>query len=127
MSVNHDQFAPFSHLRPGLSTAILQIVMVWPKNVIFVAFGLQIGPGPRGQCRQVVFVVELWCCQGDRMGVNHDQFSHFSHLRPGLPTAILQMVVILAQIVTFVAFGLQIGPGPRGQCRQVVFVVDLWC
>ena len=60
------------------------------------------------------------------MGVNHDQFSHFSHLRPGLSTAILQMVVILAQIVTFVAF-LQIGPGPRGQCRQVVFVVELWC
>ena len=61
------------------------------------------------------------------MGVNHDQFSHFSHFRPGLSTAILQMVVILAQIVTFVAFGLQIGPGPRGQCRQVVFVVELWC
>ena len=60
------------------------------------------------------------------MGVNHDQFSHFSHLRPGLSTAILQMVVILAQIVTLVAFGLQIGPGPRGQCRLVVFVVDLW-
>ena len=60
------------------------------------------------------------------MGVNHDQFSHFSHLLPGLSTAILQMVVILAKIVTLGAFGLQIEPGPRGQCRQVVFVVELW-
>ena len=61
------------------------------------------------------------------MGVNHDQFSHFSRLRPGSSALILQMVVILAQIVSLVVFGLQIGPGPRGQCRQVVFVVDLWC
>ena len=61
------------------------------------------------------------------MGVNHDQFSHFSRLRPGSSAVILQMVVILAQIVSLVASGLQIGPGPRGQCRQVVFVVELWC
>ena len=30
------------------------------------------------------------------MGVNHDQFSHFSRFRPGSSAAILQMVVILA-------------------------------
>ena len=29
------------------------------------------------------------------MGVNHDQFSHFSRLRPGSSAAILHMVVIL--------------------------------
>ena len=57
-----------------------------------------------------MFVVELWCCQGDRMGVNHDQFSHFSRFRPGSSALILQMVVILAQIVSLVASGLQIGP-----------------
>ena len=61
-----------------------------------MVFGLQIGPGPRGQCRQVVFVVELWRERGDRLGVNHDQFSHFSRFRPGSSAAILQMVVILA-------------------------------
>ena len=66
-----------------------------------MASELQIGPGPRSQCRQVVFVVELWCCQGDLMGVNHDQFSHFSHLRPGSSAAILEMVVIWPQIVLF--------------------------
>ena len=61
------------------------------------------------------------------MGVNHDQFSHFSCFRPGSSAAILQMLVICPQIVPLVVFGLQIGPGPRGQCRQVVFVVELWC
>ena len=60
------------------------------------------------------------------MGVNHDQFSHFSRLRPGLSAVILHMVVILAQIASLVASGLQIGPGPRGECRQVVCVVELW-
>ena len=62
------------------------------------------------------------------MGVNHDQFSHFSRLRPGSSAVILQMVVILAQIVSLVASssGLQIGPGPRGECRQVLCVVELW-
>ena len=60
------------------------------------------------------------------MGVNHDQFSHFSRLRPGSSALILQMVVILAQIVSLVASGLQIGPGPRGQRRQVACVVECW-
>ena len=60
------------------------------------------------------------------MGVNHDQFSHFSHLRPRLSTIMLQMMVIFAASLTLVAFGLQIGPGPRGQCRPVVVMVDLW-
>ena len=60
------------------------------------------------------------------MGVNHDQFSHFSRFRPGSSALILQMVVILAQIVSLVASGLQIGPGPRGPCRQVVCAVELW-
>ena len=127
MGANHDQFSHFSHLRPGSSAAILEMVVVWPQIGPLVVFGLQIGPGPRGQCRLVVCALELWCCQGDRMGVNHDQFSHFSHLRPRLSTIILQMVVILATILTLVAFGLQIGPGPRGQCRQVVVMVGLWC
>ena len=54
------------------------------------------------------------------MGVNHDQFSHFSHSRPGSPALILQMVVILAQTVTLVASGLHISLEPGGQCRQVV-------
>ena len=53
------------------------------------------------------------------MGVNQDQISHFSRLHPGSSAAILQMVVILAQIVSLVASGLQIGPSPRGQCMQV--------
>ena len=62
------------------------------------------------------------------MVVNHDQFSHFSPLRPGSSALILQMVVILAQIVSLVvASGLQIGLEPRGQCRQVVGVNELWC
>ena len=74
----------------------------------------------------MVFVMELWGCEGDRMGINHDQFSHFSLLCPGSSAAILQMVVILAQIVSLVASGLQIGPGPRGECRQVMCVVELW-
>ena len=60
------------------------------------------------------------------MGVNHDQFSHFSRLRPGSSAVILQMVVVLAQIVSLVASGLQIGSGPRGECRQVTCVVELW-
>ena len=60
------------------------------------------------------------------MGVNHDQFSHFSRLRPGSSAVILQMVLILAQIVTLVASGLQIGLGSRGQCMLVVLVVELW-
>ena len=60
------------------------------------------------------------------MGVNHDQFSHFSRLRPGSSAVILQMVLILAQIVSLVASGLQIGLGLRGQCRQVVCALE-WC
>ena len=60
------------------------------------------------------------------MVVNLDQFSHFSPLRPGSSALILQMVVILAQIVSFVASGLHINLEPRGQCRQVVCVVELW-
>ena len=60
------------------------------------------------------------------MGVNHDQFSHFSRFRPGSSALILQMVVILAQIVSLVASGLQIGPGPRGQYSQVVCTVEFW-
>ena len=61
------------------------------------------------------------------MGVNHDQFSHFSRLRPGSSAVILQMVVILAQIVSLVASGLHISLGPCVQCRQVVFGVNLCC
>ena len=60
------------------------------------------------------------------MGVNHDQFSHFSRLRPGSPALILQMVVYFAKSVSLMAFGLQIGLGSRGQCMQVVLVVELW-
>ena len=60
------------------------------------------------------------------MGVNHDQFSHFSRLRPGSSAVILQMVVILLQIVALVASGLHISLEPRGQCRQVVCLVELW-
>ena len=61
------------------------------------------------------------------MVVTHDQFSHFSRLRPRSSGLILQMVVILAQIVSLVmASGLQIGLEPRGQCRQVVGAVELW-
>ena len=37
------------------------------------------------------------------MGVNHDQFSHFSRLRPGSSALVLQMVVVLAQIVILLA------------------------
>ena len=74
----------------------------------------------------MVFVVELWSCEGDWMGVNHDQFSHFSEFRPGSSALILQMVVILAQILSLVASGHQIGPGPRGQCRQIRCAVELW-
>ena len=59
------------------------------------------------------------------MGVNHDQFSHFSPLRPGSSAGTLQMVVILAQIVSLVASGLHIRLEPRGQHRQVVRVVEL--
>ena len=55
------------------------------------------------------------------MVVHHDQFSHFSRLRPGSSALILQMVVILAQIVSAsVASGLHFSLEPRGQCRQVV-------
>ena len=95
MGVNHDQFSHFSHLRPGSSAAILQMVVIlgfWPQIAPMVIFRLKIGPGSRGEYRQVVFVEELWCCRGDGMGVNHDQFSHFSRLRPSSPTLILQMV-----------------------------------
>ena len=60
------------------------------------------------------------------MGVNHDQFSHFSTFRPGSSALILQMVVILAQILSLVASGLEIGPGPRGRCSQVVCAMELW-
>ena len=42
------------------------------------------------------------------MGVNHDQFSHFSRLPPGSSALILQMVLILAQIFSLVASGLHI-------------------
>ena len=94
MGVNHDQFSHFSHVRPGSAAAIIKLVVIWPKTVTFVTSGAQIGLSSRGQCRQVVFVVELWCCRGDWMGVNHDQFSHFSCFRPGSSAAILQMVVI---------------------------------
>ena len=59
------------------------------------------------------------------MGVNHDQFSHFSHLCPGSSAVTLQLPVVLAQIVSLVVFGLQIGPGPRGQCMQAVSIVEL--
>ena len=45
------------------------------------------------------------------MGVNHDQFSHFSRLRPGSSALILQMVVILAQIVSFSGFRAPYQPG----------------
>ena len=69
---------------------------------------------------QVVCVVELWRGSGDRTDVNHDQFSHFSRLRPGSTAVVLQMVVIWAQIVSLVASGLHTSLGPRGQCRQVV-------
>ena len=61
------------------------------------------------------------------MGVNHDQFSHFSPFRPGSSALILQMVVILAQILSLVASGHQIGPGLCGPCRQVVCAVELLC
>ena len=94
MGANHDQFSHFSHLRPGSSAAILEMVVVWPQIGPLAVFGLQIGPGPRGQCRHVGYAVELWRSQGNWMGVNHDQFSHFSHLRPGSSAAMLQMVVI---------------------------------
>ena len=60
------------------------------------------------------------------MGANHDQFSHFSRSRPGSSTVILQMVGILAQIVFLMASELHISLEPGGQCRQVVFVVELW-
>ena len=94
MGVHHDQFSHFSHLRPGSSAAILEMVVIlgfWPKIAPLVVFGLQIGPGPRGQCRQVVFQVGVWCCLCDQMGVNHDQFSHFSFLqvRPDSSAVIL--------------------------------------
>ena len=54
------------------------------------------------------------------MCVNHDQFSHFSRLRPGSSAVILQMVVILAQIVSFEAFGSMLA------LNQVVSV-GKWC
>ena len=60
------------------------------------------------------------------MGVHHDQFSHFSRLRPGSAALMLQMVVILAKTVTFVTSGAQIGLEPGGQCKQVVCAVGLW-
>ena len=62
------------------------------------------------------------------MGVNHDQFSHFSCLRPSSSAGILQMAMILAQIVKIVSLvtsGLHISLEPRGQCRQGVCVVGL--
>ena len=61
MGVNHDQFSHFSSLRPDSSAVMLQMVVIWPKIAPLVVFGLKIRPGPRGRCRQVVFVVELWC------------------------------------------------------------------
>ena len=60
------------------------------------------------------------------MGVNHDQFSHFSPFRPVSSAVMLQTVVLLAQIVFLVASGLQISLSPRGECRQAVRVVALW-
>ena len=94
MGVTHDQFSHFSPFRPGSSALILQMVVILAQILSLVASWLQIGPGPRGPCRQLVFVVELWCCQGDRMGVNHDQSSHFSRFRPGSHAAILNIEVI---------------------------------
>ena len=91
MGINHDQFSHFSHLRPGSPALILQMVVILAQIVSFVAFGLQISLRPRGECRQVVCAVKLCCCRGDRMGVNHDQFSHFSRLRPGSSAVILQV------------------------------------
>ena len=38
------------------------------------------------------------------MGVNHDQFSHFSRLRHGSSVVLLQTLVILAQFVSFGGF-----------------------
>ena len=51
------------------------------------------------------------------MGVNHDQFSHFSRLRPGSSAVILQMVVIWPQIA------------PLGSKSGQVHVVSVgkWC
>ena len=49
------------------------------------------------------------------MGVNHDQVSHISRLRPGSPAAMLQTVVILAQSVSLVASGLHTSLEPRGR------------
>ena len=60
------------------------------------------------------------------MGVNHDQFSHFPRLRPVSSVLIPQLVVILAQIVSLMASGHQIGLGSRDQCMLVVLVVELW-
>ena len=54
------------------------------------------------------------------MGVNHDQFSHFSRLRPGSSAVTLQMVVILAQTVSLVA------SGSISAWNQVVSV-SKWC
>ena len=68
-------------------------------------------------------VAELWPLSADRMGVNHDQFSHFPRLRPGSPALILQMVLILAQIVSLVV--LQIGLGSRGRCMLVALCRQL--
>ena len=107
MGVNHDQFCHFSRLRPDSSSVTLQMVVILAQIVSLVASGLHISLEPRGQCSQVVCVVVLWRCRGDWMGVNHDQFSHFSPLRPHFPAAIFQMVVILAQIVILWTCGLQ--------------------
>ena len=114
MGVNHDQFSHFSRLRPGSPAAILQMVLLLAQIVTLVASGLHISQSSRGQCRQLVFVVESWCCRFDRMGANHDQFSHFSHLLPCSSSSVLQMVVIWAKTVTFVTSGAKIGLSSRG-------------
>ena len=72
MGVNHDQFSHFSRFRPGSSALILQMVVILAPIVTLVASGLHISQSSRGQCREVVCVVELCCCRFDRMGVNHD-------------------------------------------------------
>ena len=124
MGVNHDQFSHFPRLRSGSSALILQMVVILAKIVFLVACGLQISLSPRGECKQAVRAVEFWRYRGDQMGVNHDQFSHFSPFRPGSSTVMLQTVVLLAETVFLVASGLQISLSPRGECRQAVRALE---
>ena len=60
MGVNHDQFSLFSPFRPGLSTVMLQTVVILAETVSLVASGLQTSLSPRGECKQAVRVVALW-------------------------------------------------------------------